>query len=77
MLAGTAELRIVMTARVERPGSKRAYGLRNDVMHQGKLAPRDIVRNLRAELAELTSFTLRHAGLAPIVPTAKQHRPHG
>lgn len=58
------------------PLLKRAYGVRNDSMHQGTLAPRDIVVNLRDELAELTSFTLRLAGLVPVAPSAKQHRPH-
>ncbi len=58
------------------PLLKRAYGVRNDFMHRGKLAPSETAGKLRAELADLTSFTLRHAGLAPVVPTAKQRRAH-
>ena len=54
----------------------RAYGVRNDFMHRGVLAPGDIAVNLRAELAALTGFTLRHAGLAPVVRIAKPRRAH-
>jgi hypothetical protein len=53
------------------------YRVRNDFMHRGVLAPGDVVGNLRAELASLAGFTLRHAGLAPVIPIAKQRRAHG
>jgi hypothetical protein len=55
----------------------RAYKVRNDFMHLGVLAPIDTAAKLRAELADLTSFTLRHAGLAPVAPAAKPHRALG
>jgi hypothetical protein len=56
------------------PLLKRAYEVRNDLMHRGSPAPAHTAGRLRDELAHLTKFTLRHAGLAPVVPAAKQRR---
>jgi hypothetical protein len=50
----------------------RAYLVRNNLMHRGLLAPIETAERLRADLAHLTSFTLRRAGLAPVAPASKR-----
>ena len=49
----------------------RAYLVRNNLMHLGLLAPIETAEKLRADLAHLTWFTLRRAGLAPVAPASK------
>jgi hypothetical protein len=57
-----------------KPLLRRAYGVRNDLMHRGRPAPVQEARRLQDDFAHLVAFALRQANLAPLVSDSARGR---